>query len=40
MLVLERELREAEEKIEDFHKFFEMLQRMLPKQHSVHDVIG
>ncbi len=39
IMKLERNSAEMKEKISDFHKFFEMLQRLLPRQSSIHDVI-
>ncbi len=40
MIGMESEIREQAEKIEKYEKFFGMLSTLLPKQSSIHDVIG
>lgn len=37
---LENELERQEKKLSEYHKFFATLQSFLPRQSSIHDVIG
>ena len=37
---LEFESRKAKDKVERYEEFFKMLQSLLPRQSSIHDVIG
>ena len=40
MMALEHDAKIAEERITVYEKFFETLRFLLPKEHSIHDVIG
>lgn len=37
---LEQEMEEQKKQIEEYEKFFSMMQSLLPRQYSIHDVIG
>lgn len=37
---MENELKEKENKIKEYENFFSMMSNLMPKQYSIHDVIG
>ena len=40
IISMEQKLQQQKEKIEEYQQFFSMMNRLMPKQRSVNDVIG
>ena len=40
MVDMENELKEKESKIKEYENFFSMMSNLMPRQYSIHDVIG